>query len=102
MSNNKINSLIVEEHIKTLFSIFKNQNTEIRLVGGSIRDLLINREIRDIDSATELEPNDVLDLLKKNNMAIMKLTDATKISMVHAMYISFLPQGAVTDLGKNL
>ena len=68
MSNNKINSLIVEEHIKTLFSIFKNQNAEIRLVGGSIRDLLMNREIRDIDAATELEPNDVLDLLKKNNI----------------------------------
>ena len=68
MSSNKINSLIGEEHIKTLFSIFKNQNTEIRLVGGSIRDLLMNREIRDIDSATELEPNDVLDLLKKNNI----------------------------------
>ena len=68
MSNNKINSLIVEEHIKKLFSIFKNQNAEIRLVGGSIRDLLMNREIRDIDAATELEPNDVLDLLKKNNI----------------------------------
>ena len=68
MSNNKINSLIGEEHIKTLFSIFKNQNAEIRLVGGSIRDLLMNREISDIDSATELEPNDVLDLLKKNNI----------------------------------
>ena len=68
MSNNKINSLIVEEHIKTLFSIFKNQNAEIRLVGGSIRDFLMNREIRDIDAATELEPNDVLDLLKKNNI----------------------------------
>ena len=68
MSINKINSLIEEEHIKTLFSIFKNQNAEIRLVGGSIRDLFINREIRDIDAATELEPNEVLDLLEKNNI----------------------------------
>jgi len=73
MSNNKINSLIVEEHIKTLFSIFKNQNAEIRLVGGSIRDLLMNREIRDIDSATELEPNDVLALLKKITLNLMIL-----------------------------
>ena len=68
MNNNKINALIDEEHIKTLFSIFKNQNTELRLVGGSIRDALMNREIGDIDSATALEPNDVLDLLKKNNI----------------------------------
>jgi len=68
MNNNKINALIDEEHIKTLFSIFKNQNTELRLVGGSIRDALMNREIGDIDSATALEPNDVLELLKKNNI----------------------------------
>ena len=68
MNNNKINDLIGEQHIKTLFSIFKNQNTELRLVGGSIRDVLMNRESRDIDSATTLEPNDVLELLKINKI----------------------------------
>jgi len=68
MNNNKINALIDEEHIKTLFSIFKNKNTELRLVGGSIRDALMNREIGDIDSATTLGPNDVLELLKENKI----------------------------------
>ena len=68
MSNNKINILIDEDHIKILFSIFKNQNAEIRLVGGSIRDFLMNREIADIDSATDLEPNEVLQLLKEHKI----------------------------------
>jgi len=68
MSNNKINTLIDEEHIKILFSIFKNHNAEIRLVGGSIRDFLMNREIADIDSATDLEPNEVLQLLKEHKI----------------------------------
>ena len=68
MSNNKINTLIDEDHIKILFSIFKNQNAEIRLVGGSIRDLLMNRETADIDSATDLEPNEVLQLLKEHKI----------------------------------
>ena len=68
MSINKINTLIDEQHIKILFSIFKNQNAEIRLVGGSIRDLLMNREIADIDSATDLEPNEVLQLLKEHKI----------------------------------
>ena len=68
MSNNKINTLIDEEHIKILFSIFKNQNAEIRLVGGSIRDFLMNREIADIDTATDLEPNEVLQLLKEHKI----------------------------------
>ena len=68
MSNNKINTLIDEDHIKILFSIFKNQNAEIRLVGGSIRDLLMNRQTVDIDSATDLEPNEVLQLLKEHKI----------------------------------
>ena len=68
MSNNKIHTLMNEEHIKILFSIFKNKNIEIRLVGGSIRDALITRELRDIDTATPLEPNDVLELLNENNI----------------------------------
>ncbi len=68
MSDNNINALMEKEHIKTLFSIFKNQNTELRLVGGSIRDFLMKREIGDIDCATKLEPNDVLALLEKNKI----------------------------------
>ena len=68
MSNNKIKALIEEDYIKTLFYIFKNHNTELRLVGGSIRDVLMNRVLRDIDCATALEPNDVLNLLKKNSI----------------------------------
>ena len=68
MTENNINSLLDLDHIKLLFSIFKNNNSEIRLVGGSIRDTLINREIGDIDSATALEPTDVLELLENNNI----------------------------------
>ena len=68
MSKNKINALLQTDHIKLLFYIFKNYNSEVRLVGGSIRDVLMNREIGDIDSATTLGPNDVLELLKKNKI----------------------------------
>ena len=60
MNNYKISELLNLEPIKFLISIFKNHNSEIRLVGGSIRDALINREIKDIDTATSLEPQDVL------------------------------------------
>jgi len=65
---NITNTLLETDHVKLLFSIFKNYNSEVRLVGGSIRDILINREIGDVDSATSLEPNDVLNLLNKNNI----------------------------------
>ena len=68
MEINKIANLLNLEHVKFLISIFKENNIEIRLVGGCIRDALLEREIKDIDTATTLEPQDVLSLLKENNI----------------------------------
>ena len=68
MNTDKITNLLDQETIKYLFSIFHNYKSEIRLVGGSIRDTLIDRDVKDIDSATPLEPDEVLDLLKKHNI----------------------------------
>ena len=68
MNTNKITNLLDQETIKHLFSIFHNHKCEIRLVGGSIRDTLLDREVKDIDAATPLEPDDVLVLLKEHNI----------------------------------
>ncbi len=68
MEINKIVNLLKLEHVKFLISIFKENNVEIRLVGGCIRDTLLEREIKDIDTATTLEPQDVLSLLNENNI----------------------------------
>ena len=43
-------------------------NADIRLFGGCIRDSLINKELKDIDTATTLEPNEVINLLQNNNI----------------------------------
>ena len=37
-------------------------------MGGSIRDALINREIKDIDTATKIEPKEVINILESNNI----------------------------------
>jgi len=37
----------------------------LRLVGGAVRDSLLGREIKDLDAATSLAPEDVLDRLSK-------------------------------------
>ena len=54
MEINKIKNLLNLEHVKFLISIFKENSIEIRLVGGCIRDALLEREIKDIDTATTL------------------------------------------------
>ena len=68
MNKNNISNLLNLDHVKILFSIFEKNEDKIRLVGGCIRDTLINKEIKDIDTATTLKPNEVLNLLDKNNI----------------------------------
>ena len=68
MKIDKITNLLDQETIRYLFSIFHNYKSEIRLVGGCLRDSLINREVKDIDLATPLEPDHVLALLKEHNI----------------------------------
>ena len=68
MNINKKDNLLKLDQVKLLFSIFEKNNARIRLVGGCIRDALIEREVNDIDTATTLEPKEILYLLDSNNI----------------------------------
>ena len=48
MEINKIKNLLNLEHVKFLISIFKENNIEIRLVGGCIRDARKSRGLGDV------------------------------------------------------
>ena len=48
-----------------LFEIFEGN---IRLVGGCVRDLILERQIHDYDFATKALPDDIIKILKKNNI----------------------------------
>lgn len=52
--------------IQKIFEIFKNN--EIYLVGGYVRDYLLNRKSDDVDFTTPLLPEQVIDILKENNL----------------------------------
>ena len=66
MTNNKIEDLLNIDHLRFLFSIFKTNKSEIRIVGGSIRDTLLERHTKDVDLATPLEHIDIIELLESN------------------------------------
>ncbi len=51
--------------VKILFEIFGDQ---ARLVGGSVRDLLLKKEVSDFDFATKLLPQEVTKILEKNKI----------------------------------
>lgn len=62
--NNKISDNITQE-AKIIFSIFQDQ---VRLVGGSTRDLLLNLKAKDDDFASTLSPLQIIKALKLNNI----------------------------------
>ena len=63
-------SLILEQNdVAQVFDLFETyQKNSIFVVGGSIRDALLNREITDIDFATSLEPKTITKILNKENI----------------------------------
>ena len=63
-------SLILEQNdVAQVFDLFETyQKNSIFVVGGAIRDALLNREITDIDFATPLEPKTITEILNKEDI----------------------------------
>lgn len=51
--------------VKIIFKIFGD---EIRLVGGCVRDLLLQKKVNDFDFATKFPPQKTAEILKKNKI----------------------------------
>jgi len=68
METTLFNNLLNYPSIKKLIAIFNMEKKEIRLVGGFIRDVFLQKETKDIDTATPVEPIEVKSILKKNNI----------------------------------
>ena len=68
--DNSFEKLKKELKIETIFNSIEkfSKNSEIRYVGGCVRKILNNEEIDDIDLAVNLNPTEVSEVLKKNNI----------------------------------
>ncbi len=62
--------LVSQKEIQDLFKSFNtySDETEVRFVGGCVRKLINNEIINDIDLSINLEPQNVIEVLKKNNI----------------------------------
>ncbi len=83
-TENKHNENLLTPDITHLFDIFDNR---IRLVGGCVRDFVMQKDLHDYDFATPLTPQEVLEILKKNNIAV---------------YTTGLQHGTVTAVYKHI
>ncbi len=59
--------LIIPEKIKKIIDVFHKANAEIYVVGGAVRDLMLNREVKDWDFTTNLTPEEMKKLFPKNS-----------------------------------
>ena len=66
----KIKNLTKNTPVNKIFEIINSysSDSEIRYVGGCIRKILNNEKVDDIDLATNLEPQKICKILKKNNI----------------------------------
>ena len=53
------------KEVRVLFKVFKD---EIRLVGGCVRDLLLEKKVNDFDFATKFLPAEIIKILTKNKI----------------------------------
>jgi poly(A) polymerase len=51
-----------------LCNIITDSGGEIRFIGGAVRDILLNKEVTDIDLATNLNPDQVQSILESNQI----------------------------------
>ena len=73
MNSLNINKWKLNKNIKFLFKIFKKNNEETRFIGGCVRDLIIKKkESYDVDLATTLKPNEIIEILKKKKIKVIK------------------------------
>ena len=65
----RFSSILEQKDVAQVFDLFETyQKNSIFVVGGAIRDALLNREITDIDFATPLEPKTITEILNKENI----------------------------------
>ncbi len=59
--------LVIPERIKKIIAKFQENDAEIYIVGGAVRDLILGREVNDWDFTTNLTPEEMKKLFPKNS-----------------------------------
>jgi len=87
-----------DKDIKFIFNILDKKNEETRFIGGCLRNLILKKKTDDIDIATTILPNKVLQLLKKKNIKTITsgISHGTVIAIINKKKIE------ITTLRKDI
>ena len=100
---NNIKKLSLTTPVKKIFEAIKTHSSEseIRYVGGCLRKILNNEKVDDIDLATNLNPLEVSEILKKNNINFYQsgIEHGTITAVIddHKFEITSLREDILTD-----
>ncbi len=61
-------SFLKENNVQKLFKLFDRYNEKLYIVGGAVRNALTNKDIGDIDFATTMLPEKMIQMFKENNL----------------------------------
>ena len=87
-----------DKNIQVIFNIVKSANAKAWIVGGAIRDYLINQEIYDIDFVINIDINLFLENINKKNIKI----NATNIKYKTISIILNNKEYQITSFRKDL
>jgi len=66
MKTIKINKIVIPDKVKYILNILKENGYEGYVVGGAVRDTLLNRTVSDYDVTTNALPLEIKDIFKKH------------------------------------
>ncbi len=75
--------ILNDKDLVTLFKAFVDNGYEIRLVGGSVRDMLIGKDIKDIDMAVDATPDEVERIL--NDIGVKSIPTGKAFGTISAI-----------------
>ena len=58
----------VPEHVNKIYELFRNEEIEMYLVGGCVRDMVMGKTPNDFDFVTPILPEEMIRILKKNDV----------------------------------
>jgi tRNA nucleotidyltransferase/poly(A) polymerase len=75
----------IPEDIRKIQKVFKSNGKELFLVGGSVRDALLGKPIKDYDLATEATPDEVIEMLKNQPFITNIIETGKSFGVINAL-----------------
>lgn len=82
--NLRIPAQSISDAALTVIKILKRHGHQAYIVGGAVRDLLINKKPKDFDVATSANPQQVLSAMRSHDIRAMKI--GRRFIIVHAQF----------------